>query len=97
MKPAPGPTVLESALPLRLLHRGKVRDVYEVSADRLLMVASDRVSAFDVVMSRAVPRKGAVLTLLTAWWLDRLAGVEHHLIAVDPERRQLEPAGDATA
>ena len=70
---------------LALIHRGKVRDVYEVGADRLLMVASDRVSAFDVVMSRAVPRKGEVLTLLTAWWLERLE-VEHHLIAVDPER-----------
>jgi phosphoribosylaminoimidazole-succinocarboxamide synthase len=77
--------VLESALPLKLLHRGKVRDVYEVDADRLLMVASDRVSAFDVVMGRAVPRKGEVLTLLTAWWLARL-DVEHHLIAVDPGR-----------
>jgi phosphoribosylaminoimidazole-succinocarboxamide synthase len=81
-----GGAVLDSALPLPLLHRGKVRDVYEVDADRLLMVASDRVSAFDVVMSRAVPRKGEVLTLLTAWWLDRLSGVDHHLIAVDPDR-----------
>ncbi len=78
--------MLESALPLELLHRGKVRDVYQVDADRLLMVASDRVSAFDVVMGRAVPRKGEVLTLLTAWWLRRLAGVDHHLIAVAPDR-----------
>ncbi len=78
--------VLESALPLPLLHRGKVRDVYELGPDRLLMVASDRVSAFDVVMSRPVPRKGEVLTLLTAWWLDRLPGVDHHLLAVDPDR-----------
>ena len=83
---AGGPAVLESDLSLPLLHRGKVRDVYEVGADRLLMVASDRVSAFDVVMSRPVPRKGEVLTLLTAWWLDRLTGVDHHLLAVDPDR-----------
>ncbi len=78
--------LFESALPLLLLHRGKVHDVYELSGNRLLMVASDRVSAFDVVMSRAIPRKGEVLTLLTAWWLARLTGMEHHLIAVDPDR-----------
>lgn len=81
-----GPAVFESDLSLPLLHRGKVRDVYELGADRLLMVASDRVSAFDVVMSRPVPRKGEVLTLITAWWLGRLMGVEHHLLAVDPDR-----------
>lgn len=77
-----------SAIPLPLVHRGKVRDVYAVSADRLLMLASDRVSAFDVVMAESVPRKGEVLTQITAWWLARLAaelGVAHHLIAVDPE------------
>lgn len=77
--------LLETTLPLPLLHRGKVRDVYEVGPDELLMVASDRVSAFDVVMSLPVPRKGEVLTLLTAWWLDRLR-VDHHLLEVDPDR-----------
>jgi phosphoribosylaminoimidazole-succinocarboxamide synthase len=81
----PGGAVLETALPLPLLHRGKVRDVYEAGPGELLMVASDRVSAFDVVMSRPIPRKGEVLTLITAWWLDRL-GIEHHLIDVDPDR-----------
>ena len=84
--------LLETTLPLPLLHQGKVRDVYEVGPDELLMVASDRVSAFDVVMSRPVPRKGEVLTQLTAWWLDQLR-VDHHLLAVDPdliERRHPE-------
>jgi phosphoribosylaminoimidazole-succinocarboxamide synthase len=77
--------LLRSELDLKLLHRGKVRDVYEVDAQTLLMVASDRVSAFDVVMSRPIPRKGEVLTLITAWWLSQLDGlVPHHLIAVDP-------------
>lgn len=85
MKQSSPDGVLETALPLPLLHRGKVRDVYEAGPHELLMVASDRVSAFDVVMSRAVPRKGEVLTLLTAWWLSRL-GVEHHLLEVDPDR-----------
>ena len=73
-----------STLPLPVLLRGKVRDVYEVDAERLLLVATDRVSAFDVVMREAVPHKGAVLTQLTAWWLRRIeADVVHHMISAD--------------
>jgi phosphoribosylaminoimidazole-succinocarboxamide synthase len=80
-------TLLRSDLDLPLLHRGKVRDVYRVDERSLLMVASDRVSAFDVVMKQPIPDKGEVLTLITAWWLEQLEGrVSHHLIAVDPER-----------
>jgi phosphoribosylaminoimidazole-succinocarboxamide synthase len=77
--------VVHSDLDLPLLHRGKVRDVYEVDEHTLLMIASDRVSAFDVVMSQGVPRKGEVLTQVTAWWLKQLEakGVAHHMIAVD--------------
>jgi len=60
-----------TSLPLRHLRRGKVREVYEVDDERLLIVATDRVSAFDVVMNEPVPHKGAVLTQLTAWWLRR--------------------------
>lgn len=81
-----GPLV-RTDLPLELLHRGKVRDVYASGPDHLLLVASDRISAFDVVMDEPIPRKGEVLTLLTAWWLDRLErdlGVRHHLVAVAP-------------
>ena len=66
------PGVATTTLPLSVLRRGKVRDVYEVDADRLLVVATDRVSAFDVVMGETVPYKGAVLTQLTAWWLRQL-------------------------
>lgn len=74
-------------LDLPLLHRGKVRDVYGVDDDTLLMIASDRVSAFDVVLPQAVPHKGEVLTLITAWWLEQLDDtLSHHLIAVDPDR-----------
>ena len=58
-----------------LLRRGKVREVYEVDADHLLLVASDRVSAFDVVMREPIPRKGAVLTQMSAFWFERLAEV----------------------
>ncbi|MCG6989775.1 MAG: phosphoribosylaminoimidazolesuccinocarboxamide synthase [Gemmatimonadetes bacterium] len=78
--------LVRSELDLPLLHRGKVRDVYEVDERTLLMVASDRVSAFDVVLDRPIPRKGEVLTLITAWWLSRLGDhVPHHLLAVDPD------------
>ena len=73
-------------LALPLLRSGKVREVYEVDAERLLLVASDRVSAFDVVMRERVPYKGAVLTQLTAWWLRQLGGlVSHHMIASDAD------------
>jgi phosphoribosylaminoimidazole-succinocarboxamide synthase len=78
--------VATTALPLSVLRRGKVRDVYEVDADRLLLVATDRVSAFDVVMRETVPYKGAVLTQLTAWWLDHLQGeVPHHRISANAD------------
>src|SRR5262245_19412241 len=71
-------------LPLKHLRRGKVREVFEVDADRLLLVATDRVSAFDVVMREPVPYKGAVLTQMTAWWLRRLEStVAHHMISAD--------------
>ena len=71
-------------LPLRHLRSGKVREVYEVDESRLLIVATDRVSAFDVVMNEPVPYKGTVLTQITAWWLRRFAkDLRHHLIASD--------------
>jgi phosphoribosylaminoimidazole-succinocarboxamide synthase len=71
-------------LPLPHLRRGKVREVYGVGAERLLIVATDRVSAFDVVMREPVPYKGAVLSQMTAWWLRQLQGeVAHHLITAD--------------
>jgi len=78
--------VATTTLPLSVLRRGKVRDVYEVDADRLLVIATDRVSAFDVVMRETVPYKGAVLTQLTAWWLRQLASdVPHHMISADAD------------
>ena len=71
-------------LPLKHLRRGKVREVFEVDAERLLLVATDRVSAFDVVLREPVPYKGAVLTQMTAWWLRRLEStVAHHMISAD--------------
>jgi phosphoribosylaminoimidazole-succinocarboxamide synthase len=73
-------------LPLPLVRRGKVREVYEVDADTLLLVASDRVSAFDVVMREPVPHKGAVLTQLSAFWFERLAAViSSHFLSADAD------------
>jgi phosphoribosylaminoimidazole-succinocarboxamide synthase len=68
---------------LKLLHRGKVRDVYEVGDD-LLIVATDRVSAYDCVLSPGIPDKGRVLTSLSTFWFDALKGVvENHVITTD--------------
>jgi phosphoribosylaminoimidazole-succinocarboxamide synthase len=75
--------IAKTALPLPLLRQGKVRDVYEIDSDRILLVATDRVSAFDVVMDQPIPHKGAVLTQITAWWLRQLADVPHHMITAD--------------
>lgn len=73
-----------SELPLAPFRRGKVRDVYIVDDQRLLLVATDRVSAFDVVMGEAIRHKGAVLTQLTAWWLRQLEpDVQHHMLTAD--------------
>jgi phosphoribosylaminoimidazole-succinocarboxamide synthase len=78
---------------LPLVSRGKVRDIYAVGADRLLIVTTDRLSAFDVVMDDPIPGKGAVLSQLSAFWFGRLAGIiPNHLTGVDPES---VVAGDA--
>jgi phosphoribosylaminoimidazole-succinocarboxamide synthase len=80
------PAVDRTDLPLPLVARGKVRDVYAVGDGRLLIVATDRISAFDVVLPQPVPDKGAVLTQLTAWWLARLGDITpNHLISADAD------------
>src|SRR5437868_5299578 len=71
-------------IPLTHVRRGKVREVYAVDDDQLLIVATDRVSAFDVVMNEPVLHKGAVLTQITAWWLRHFEkDVRHHMISSD--------------
>jgi phosphoribosylaminoimidazole-succinocarboxamide synthase len=85
---APGVAALyESRLhSLPLIARGKVRENYAVGADRMLMVASDRLSAFDVVMTEPIPGKGRVLTQMALWWFKKLAHVvPNHLTGDDPE------------
>jgi len=81
------PALLQSSLhSLPLLARGKVRDNYAVGDDRLLMVASDRLSAFDVVMGEPIPGKGELLTQMALFWFARLGHiVAHHLTGDDPQ------------
>lgn len=77
----------QSTLPLPLVRCGKVREVYDAGRDRLLLVASDRVSAFDVVMNEPVAQKGTALTQLSAFWFDRLEEiVPNHLITAQVDR-----------
>ncbi|HEU5018839.1 MAG TPA: phosphoribosylaminoimidazolesuccinocarboxamide synthase [Pseudolabrys sp.] len=79
-------TMRVSDLPLPLIGRGKVRDIYAVGGDRVLLVATDRISAFDVVMAEPIPMKGAVLTQISGWWFSQLEGiVPHHMIAADAD------------
>jgi phosphoribosylaminoimidazole-succinocarboxamide synthase len=79
-------TMLASDLPLPRIGRGKVRDIYAVGRDRVLLVTTDRISAFDVVMAETIPMKGAVLTQISAWWFAQLEGVvPHHMISADSE------------
>jgi phosphoribosylaminoimidazole-succinocarboxamide synthase len=77
--------IQETSLPLPLLRQGKVREMYEVGDD-LLLVASDRISAFDCVLPQPIPDKGAVLTQISRYWFDRTEDVVgNHCISADPD------------
>ena len=79
-------TMLASDLPLPRIGRGKVRDIYAVGDDRVLLLTTDRISAFDIVMAETIPMKGAVLTQISAWWFKQLEGtVPHHMISADAD------------
>jgi phosphoribosylaminoimidazole-succinocarboxamide synthase len=79
-------TMLASELPLPRIGRGKVRDIYAVGDDRVLLLTTDRISAFDIVMAETIPMKGAVLTQISAWWFNELEGVvPHHMISADAD------------
>jgi phosphoribosylaminoimidazole-succinocarboxamide synthase len=79
-------TMLSSDLPIPRIGRGKVRDIYAVGLDRVLLLTTDRISAFDVVMAETIPMKGAVLTQISAWWFNELEGVvHHHMISADAD------------
>ncbi len=78
--------MLASDLPLPRIGRGKVRDIYAVGDDRVLLLTTDRISAFDVVMAETIPMKGAVLAQISAWWFNKLEGVvPHHMISADAD------------
>jgi len=82
----PAPPIADTSLPLPLYRRGKVRDVYEAGGD-LLIVATDRISAYDHILATSVPDKGRVLTLLSAFWFERTRGiVPNHMLSVDVRR-----------
>lgn len=81
---------------LEFVHSGKVRDLYRLATGEMLVVASDRISAFDYILPSTIPDKGRVLTALSQWWFERLNGVvEHHLIATDDPRIPEEVRGRA--
>jgi phosphoribosylaminoimidazole-succinocarboxamide synthase len=87
-------------VPLPHVHSGKVRDIYALGDERLLMVTSDRISAFDVVMDEPIPQKGRVLTAMSAFWFDLVADVvQGHLLSTDvadlpAEVQAMADAGD---
>ena len=80
-------TVYESRIAsLPLIARGKVRDIYAVGEQQMLIVTSDRLSAFDVILPDPIPDKGRVLTAVSSFWFERLAHiVPNHLTGIDPE------------
>ncbi len=75
--------LLESSLPGLPKRRGKVRDIYDLDDDRLLIVATDRISAFDWVLPNGIPDKGRVLTGLSAFWFERSIPFRNHLLSTD--------------
>ena len=82
------PDIMQTSIKsLPLVYRGKVRECYAVGEDKLLMIATDRISAFDVILSVPIPKKGKVLTALTNFWFEKLAeGMPTQLTGIDPER-----------
>ena len=81
------PDIMQTSIKsLPLVYRGKVRECYAVGEDKLLMIATDRISAFDVILSIPIPKKGKVLTALTNFWFEKLAeGMPTQLTGIDPE------------
>lgn len=85
---------------LEMTHRGKVRDIYSVDADHLLIVASDRLSAFDVILPQPIPGKGEVLTRVANFWFNRTRKLvpnhlsQHSLAEIVPDRAQREALGE---
>ncbi len=90
-----GEAMLQTCLPGLPVRRGKVRDIYDLG-DQLLMVSTDRISAFDWVLPTGIPDKGRVLTQISQFWFQRLE-TPHHLITMDIDARLLPPGTDVAA
>jgi phosphoribosylaminoimidazole-succinocarboxamide synthase len=92
LKTKPSKIVFETNLPLPLLARGKVRDIYAVDERTLLIVTTDRLSAFDVILPNPIPERGKVLTQLSAFWFKHFENlIPHHLITTDIQQMDLNP------
>jgi phosphoribosylaminoimidazole-succinocarboxamide synthase len=90
------PLLNSSIKSLRLINQGKVRDIYDVDADRMLIITTDRLSAFDVVLPTPIAGKGAVLTQIANFWFDKLKGIlPNHLTGIDPDSLVSDPAEKA--
>lgn len=95
MKDYPLESVTETTLP-DLLYRGKVRDTYDLGQGFLLMITTDRISAFDVVLPTAIPQKGLVLSRLSAYWFEKTSHiVPSHFVALGDDKENLMPLRDA--
>jgi len=82
----PQPLLTTSITSLPLLHRGKVRDIYDIDADTMLLIATDRLSAFDVILPTPIAGKGVILTEIANFWFERLKHVvPNHLTSIDPD------------
>lgn len=92
MTKKPAKVIFETHLPLPLLARGKVRDIYSIDEHHLLIVATDRLSAFDVILPNPIPFRGKVLTQLSAFWFEYFHDIiPHHLVTLDITKMDLNP------
>ncbi len=90
------PLLQSSIKSLPLLHKGKVRDIYDLGADKMLIVTTDRLSAFDVILPTPIEGKGAVLTQIANFWFDKLKHIiPNHLTGIDPNSVVTDPAEKA--
>ena len=99
MSTTPPKPIFKSQLKgLELIQRGKVRDIYRVDSANLLIIASDRLSAFDVVLPNPIPGKGIVLTAISNFWFNRLRDIiPNHLTGIDPKNILIDPDDRAIA
>jgi len=92
----PQPLLQSSVKSLKLINQGKVRDIYDIDADKMLIITTDRLSAFDVILPTPIVGKGAVLTQIANFWFDKLAHIiPNHLTGINPDSLVSDPAEKA--